>query len=349
MLSWTSPFPKPNIHLTKQLHHSETLTWNSTASWPQALHTSDTPLQLTFFLIRLFFLNLSIVALHCCVVFSRLVLSNSLRPLGLQPARLPRPSLSPGVCSNSCPLSYWSHPTISSSVVPFSSYPQSFPASGSFPMSWLFTSGGQSIGASVSASVLPVNVQGWFPLGLTGLISLQSKGHSRVFSSTPVQKHQSLMLRLLYGPISHLYMTTGKTIALTMWTLLWGFAFNNPNDIQSMCPHLTGEVFSRLLKLCLEEQGICENRVCPVLTQLLLCHFASQALIQTPTLTKDGRSFGHTGCWSLAEALAGTSTMLQQPPSFSWSRSFVSLGAPVILSPHLWLPWKANLFQAWPL
>ena len=141
----------------------------------------------------------------------------------------------------------------------------------------------------------------------------------------------------------------GKTIALTMWTLLWGFAFNNPNDIQSMCPHLMGEVFSRLLKLCLEERGICENRACPVLTQLLLCHFASQALIQTPTLTKEGRGFGRTGCWSLAEALAGASTMLQQPPSFSWSRSFVSFGAPVILSAHLWLPWKANLFQAWAL
>ena len=103
---------------------------------------------------------------------SRSVVSNSLRPLGLQPARLFRPSLSSGVCSNSCPLIHWCHPTISSFVVPFSSYLQSFPASGSFPMSWLFSSGGQSIGASVSASVLPVNVQGWFPLRLTGLISL---------------------------------------------------------------------------------------------------------------------------------------------------------------------------------
>ena len=92
-------------------------------------------------------------------------------------------------CSNSCPLSQWCHPAISSSVVPFSSCPQSFPASGSFPVSQCFTSGGQSIGVSTSTSVLPVNVQGWFPLGWTGLISLQSKGLSRVFSNTTVQKH----------------------------------------------------------------------------------------------------------------------------------------------------------------
>ena len=98
------------------------------------------------------------------------------------------PSGSPGVCSNSCPLSQWCHPTISSSVVPFSSCPQSFPASGSFPVSQTFASGGQSIGAS--ASVLPMNSQGWFPLGLTGLISLLSKGLSRVFFSTTIRKHQ---------------------------------------------------------------------------------------------------------------------------------------------------------------
>ena len=99
-------------------------------------------------------------------------------------------------CANSCPLSWWCHLTILSSVTPFSSCPQSFPASGSFPMSWLFASGDQSIGASASASVLPMNIQDWFPLGLTSLISLQSKGLSRVFSSTTVQKH----LNLLYGP-----------------------------------------------------------------------------------------------------------------------------------------------------
>ena len=110
---------------------------------------------------------------------------------GLQHARLPCPSLSPspGVCSNSCTLSQWCHPTISSSVIPFSCL-QSFPASGSFLVSQLFASRGQSIGASASAPFLPMNIQGWLPLGLTGLISLLSKEHSRVFSSTAVWKHQ---------------------------------------------------------------------------------------------------------------------------------------------------------------
>ena len=106
--------------------------------------------------------------------------------------QVPYPSLSPGVCSNSCPLNEWCHPTISSSLVPFSSCPQSFPTSRSFPMSWLFTSGGQNIGASALALVLPMNTQSWFPLGLTGLICLWSKGLSRVFYSTTVQKHPSL-------------------------------------------------------------------------------------------------------------------------------------------------------------
>ena len=101
----------------------------------------------------------------------------------------------PGACSNSCPLSQWCHPAISDSVVPFSSCPQSFPVSGSFPMSQFFASGGQSIGALVSVSVLPMNVQDWFPLGLTGLI-LQSKGLSRAFSNPTVQKHQSLSKEL---------------------------------------------------------------------------------------------------------------------------------------------------------
>ena len=102
------------------------------------------------------------------------VLSSSLWPHGLQHTTLPCPSVSPGVCSNSCPLSQWCHPTILLSVTPFSSCLQSFPASGSFPVSWLFASSGQSIGTSALASVLPMNIQGWFPLGLTGLISLQS-------------------------------------------------------------------------------------------------------------------------------------------------------------------------------
>ena len=124
------------------------------------------------------------------VKFSHRVISDSWQPHGLQHARPPCPSPTPGAYSNLCPLSQWCHPTISSSVVPFSSCLQSFPASGSFPMSQLFTSDGQSIGVSASASVLPMNIQDWFPFGWTGWVSLQSKGLSRVFSNTTVQKHQ---------------------------------------------------------------------------------------------------------------------------------------------------------------
>ena len=126
------------------------------------------------------------------VQFSHSVVSSSFKPHGLQHARLPCPSPTPGACSNSCPWSQWCHPTISSSVIPFSFCFQSFPASESFPMSRFFASGGQSIGVSASASVLPMNIQDWFPLRLTGLIFLQSKGLSRVFSNTTVQKHQFL-------------------------------------------------------------------------------------------------------------------------------------------------------------
>ena len=124
------------------------------------------------------------------LLFSCRVVSDSLWPNGLQHSRLFCPSLSLGVCSNSYPLSQWYHPTISSSVASFSSCPQSFPGSGSFPKGQLFASGGQSSRASVLASVLPMSIQGWFPLGLTGWISLLSKGLPRVFSNTTVQKHQ---------------------------------------------------------------------------------------------------------------------------------------------------------------
>ena len=133
-------------------------------------------------------------------LFSRSVVSDSLQPHRLQHARFPCPSQIPRACSDSCPLSESWHPTISSSVVPFSSCLQSFPASRSFLMSWLFfdhSSGGQSITASASSSVLPINIQDWFPLGLTSLISLQSQGLSRVFSNTNTS---SLVLCLLYGP-----------------------------------------------------------------------------------------------------------------------------------------------------
>ena len=150
------------------------------------------------------------------LLFSHSVVSDSLRPHELQHTRLPCPSPSPGVCSNSCPLSQWCHPIISSSVTSFSSCPQSFPASGSFPMSLLFASGGQCTGGSASTSVLPMNIQGWFPLGLTGLILL-SKGLSRVFSSTTIWKHwQSDCFMVQLTSIT----TIGKTIALTLWTFV---------------------------------------------------------------------------------------------------------------------------------
>ena len=132
--------------------------------------------------------------------FSSSVMSNSSQSHGLSFARLPCSSLSAGVCANSCPLRRWSHPTVLSTVAPFSSLPQSFSASGSFPMTQLFVSHGQSVGASTSASVFPINIQGWFPLWLTGLISLLSKGLSRVFSNTTIRNHQFLALSLLYGP-----------------------------------------------------------------------------------------------------------------------------------------------------
>ena len=134
------------------------------------------------------------------VQFSHSVVSDSLQPHESQHARPPCPSPTPGVRSNSCPLSRWCHPPISSSVAPFSSCPQFFPASGSFPMSRLFIASSQSIGVSALASVLPMNIQSWFPIGLTGLIPLQSKGLSKVFSSTTIQKSiNSSAPSLLYG------------------------------------------------------------------------------------------------------------------------------------------------------
>ena len=153
-------------------------------------------------------------------LLSRSVVSDSLQPHGLQHIRLPCPSLSPGVCLNSCPLRWWCHPTISTSVATFSSCLQSFTASGSFPVSWLFTSSGQSIGATASVLVLLMSIQGWFPYGLTGLISLQSKGLSSLL------RHHSLKASILWSSaffmvqLSHLYVTTGKTTALTIWTFV---------------------------------------------------------------------------------------------------------------------------------
>ena len=149
--------------------------------------------------------------------------NDSLRSRRLQHTRLSCPSLSPRTCSNLRPLSRWCHPTISSSIIPFSSCLQSLPASGSFPVSVLFTSGGQSIGVSALASVLPINIQGWFPLWLTGLISLLSKGCKIL-----LQHHSSKASVLWHSAffavhLSYLYMTTGKTIALTIRTFLFSF------------------------------------------------------------------------------------------------------------------------------
>ena len=153
------------------------------------------------------------------VQFSQSVVSDSLRPYGLQDTRPPCPSPTPRACSNSCPMSWWYHSIISSSAIPFSSCLQSFPKSGSFPMNQFFTSGSQRIGVSASASVFPKNIQDWFPLGLTGFI-LQSKGLSRVFSTPHFKSINSSVFTFLYTQLLHPYVTTEKTIALTRQTFV---------------------------------------------------------------------------------------------------------------------------------
>ena len=165
------------------------------------------------------------------VQFSFSVTYNSLQSHELQPSRLPSPSPTPGGCSNSCPLSRWCHPTISSSVVPFSSCLQSFPASGSFPMSQFFSSGDQSIGASASTLVLPMYFQDWSPLGLTGLISLQSKGLSRVFSNTTVQKHQffgELVYYILANRYIIIYSSSSQSRLAGLFSLVLLFSLVKP-------------------------------------------------------------------------------------------------------------------------
>ena len=138
------------------------------------------------------------VCIHCCCSVSKSYLTLCDPWTATHQASLS--ITDPRVCSNSCPLSQWCHPTVSCSVIPFSSHLQCFPASGSFPMSQFFASGSQSIGVSASASVFPMNIPDWFPLGLTGWISLQSRGLSRVFSNTTVQKHQFFGAQLSYRP-----------------------------------------------------------------------------------------------------------------------------------------------------
>ena len=184
------------------------------------------------------------------VQFSHPVFFDTLWPHGLQHTRLPCPLPTPGAWSNSCPSSWWCHPTILSSVIPFSSCLQSFPASGSFPMSQFFASGGQSTGVSVSASVLPRNIQDWFPLGLNSWISLQSKGLSRVLLSTGIQKHQ------FFGPALTSNMTTGKTIALTRWTFVtrwteWLSTAQYPSQLLSNhCGRWRITVLGALIHIC---------------------------------------------------------------------------------------------------
>ena len=157
------------------------------------------------------------------VQFSHSVVSNSLWPHGLQDTRPPYPPLAPRAYLNSCPLSQWCHATISSSVAPFFSCLQSFQASGSFPMSQLFASGGQNIGVSASASVLPMNIQDWFPLGLTGLTSWTSvlQGTLRVFSNTTIQMHQFFGVQLSLWSNVHIHTwQLEKNIALTIRTFV---------------------------------------------------------------------------------------------------------------------------------
>ena len=191
--SWKKSYDPPRQHIKKQRHYfaskgpsSQSYGFSSSHVWIWELDHKE-----------------SWVLKNWC--FWTVVLEKTLEsPLdSKQHARLPCPSPSPRACSDSCPLSLWCHPTILSSVVPFSSCYQSFPASESFPMSQLFASAGQSIESSASASVLPMNIQDWFPLGLTGLI-LHSKGLSRVFSNTTVQKHQFFSTQLSLWSNSHI-------------------------------------------------------------------------------------------------------------------------------------------------
>ena len=158
-------------------------------------------------------------------------MSNSLQPHEPQHARPPCPSPTPGVDSNSCPSSRWCSPAISSSGVPFSSCLQSLPASGSFPVSQLFTSGGQSIGVSASASVLPMNTQDWF-LGWTGWISLQSNGLSRVFSNTTVQKHQFFGAQLSSQSNSHIHIVAKLLSHVRLFATPWTVAYQAPQSME---------------------------------------------------------------------------------------------------------------------
>ena len=180
------------------------------------------------------------------LLFSPLVMSDSLLPHGLQQARPLCPSPTPRVYSNSCPLSQWCPPTISSSVAPFSSCPQSFPASGSFPVSLLFASDGQGTGASASASILPMNIQSWFPLGLTDLILL-SKRHSRVFSKTTIQKQQFFGSQLSLWSKSHIC----PSLLYLKWKTNKNLVYSTRNSVQRyMWAWMGGEFQGELTRVC---------------------------------------------------------------------------------------------------
>ena len=188
-------------------------------------------------------------------------MSDSLWPHELQHARLPCPSASPGACSNSCPLSQWCHPTISSSVVPFSSHLLSFPAC-FFSYESVLHIRWPKFGTSASASVLPMNIQDWFPLGLTSLISFLSKGLSRVSSNTTVQKHQFFGAQPSLWPNSHLYMTTGKTIASTK---IYTQIYTKHRQTHNPPPRIRNEFnmensYSLYVELRLPVDNLCLNR-----------------------------------------------------------------------------------------
>ena len=189
------------------------------------------------------------------LLFSRSVVSDSLWDHGLQHARLPCPSPSPGACSNSCAWTWWCHPTISSSVVLFSSCLQSFPASQSFPMSQFLTSGGQSIGAS--ESVIPMHIQGWFPLGLTGWISLQSKGLSRVFSNTTVQKHQFFGAQL-FKNFPHLFKNFPQFVVIYP---VKGFSLVNEAEVDVFLEFSCFLWFDRCWQFDLCSSAFCKSRL----------------------------------------------------------------------------------------
>ena len=255
------------------------------------------------------------------VQFSFSVVSNSVWPHGLQHARHPCPSPTPRVYSNSCPLSQWCHPAISSSVTRFSICLQSFPASGSFQMSQLFASGGQSIGVSASISVLPVNIQDWFPLGWTSWISLQSKGLSSSKSSI-LQCSAFFIVQL-----SHPYVTTGKTITLTGWTFV-GKVMSLHFDMLS---RLVITFLPRSKHLLISLLTICSDFRAP---PNIVCHCFHCFPIYLPW--NDGTRCHESlfsECWALSQ-------LFHSPLSLSSRSSLVLHFLPKVwYHPHIWGYW----------